>query len=82
MDAVMTLMTWYQILQSLGFLEFTSSQWDLGEFEQKGSIETRWGTREELLVACNVAKQHGIDILIDAVLNVCSRPSVPVNVSV
>nr|BAW15172.1 alpha-amylase [Pholiota microspora] len=43
--------------------------WDLGEFDQKGSIKTRWGTREELLQACKVAKEHGIDILIDAVLN-------------
>ncbi|KAH9481377.1 Alpha-amylase [Psilocybe cubensis] len=43
--------------------------WDLGEFEQKGTIKTRWGTREELLQACKVAKEHGIDILIDAVLN-------------
>lgn len=46
------------------------SQWDLGEFHQKGTVGTRWGTREELLHACNIAKQHGIDILIDAVLNV------------
>ncbi|KDR76242.1 hypothetical protein GALMADRAFT_247535 [Galerina marginata CBS 339.88] len=43
--------------------------WDLGEFDQKGTIKTRWGTREELLQACKVAKEHGIDILIDAVLN-------------
>ncbi|PPQ69318.1 hypothetical protein CVT25_005919 [Psilocybe cyanescens] len=43
--------------------------WDLGEFEQKGTVKTRWGTREELLHACRVAKEHGIDILIDAVLN-------------
>ncbi|KAF9475389.1 alpha amylase [Pholiota conissans] len=43
--------------------------WDLGEFNQKGSTRTRWGTRDELLQACKVAKEHGIDILIDAVLN-------------
>lgn len=46
-------------------------QWDLGEFDQKGAVQTRWGTRAELLSACNVAQEHGIDILIDAVLNVC-----------
>lgn len=45
-------------------------QWDLGEFDQKGSVATRWGTKEELLQACNVARQNQIDILIDAVLNV------------
>ncbi|KAF8910672.1 glycoside hydrolase family 13 protein [Gymnopilus junonius] len=43
--------------------------WDLGEFHQKGTIKTRWGTREELLQACRVAQEHGIDVLIDAVLN-------------
>lgn len=46
-------------------------QWDLGEFVHKGTVATRWGTREELLHACKVANEHGIDILIDAVLNVC-----------
>ncbi|RDB26138.1 Glucan 1,4-alpha-maltohexaosidase [Hypsizygus marmoreus] len=60
--------------------------WDLGEFEQKGAVETRWGTREELLSACEVAKQRGVDILIDAVLNhklgadrLETFPAVPVN---
>ncbi|KAJ8506879.1 hypothetical protein ONZ45_g10656 [Pleurotus djamor] len=43
--------------------------WDLGEFHQKGTVSTRWGTREELLSACALAKQHNVDILIDAVLN-------------
>ncbi|KAJ7126978.1 glycoside hydrolase family 13 protein [Mycena epipterygia] len=43
--------------------------WDLGEFDQKGTVKTRWGTREELLRACQVASRHGIDIIIDAVLN-------------
>ncbi|KAJ7756441.1 glycoside hydrolase family 13 protein [Mycena maculata] len=60
--------------------------WDLGEFDQKGTVQTRWGTREELLRACQVARQHGIDILIDAVLNhklgadrFESFPAIPVN---
>lgn len=48
-------------------------QWDLGEFDQKGAVQTRWGTKEELLHACDVAKQHSIDILMDAVLNVCQH---------
>ncbi|KAJ8455746.1 hypothetical protein ONZ45_g18867 [Pleurotus djamor] len=43
--------------------------WDLGEFHQKGTVGTRWGTREELLSACALAKLHNVDILIDAVLN-------------
>ncbi|THV07425.1 glycoside hydrolase family 13 protein [Dendrothele bispora CBS 962.96] len=43
--------------------------WDLGEFNQKGTIGTRWGTKEELLNACEIAKRHNMDIIIDAVLN-------------
>ncbi|KAF7374878.1 Glycoside hydrolase family 13 protein [Mycena sanguinolenta] len=57
--------------------------WDLGEFDQKGklahaiqfegAIKTRWGTRDELLQACRMATAHGIDIIIDAVLNVVHK---------
>ncbi|KAI0671713.1 alpha amylase [Trametes maxima] len=43
--------------------------WDLGEFYQKGTIATRWGTKEELVRAIETANAHGIDVLIDAVLN-------------
>ncbi|KZT00780.1 glycoside hydrolase family 13 protein [Laetiporus sulphureus 93-53] len=43
--------------------------WDLGEFSQKGNIATRWGTKDELIQAIATAKAHGIDVLIDAVLN-------------
>lgn len=46
-------------------------QWDLGEFDQKGTVATRWGTKSELVHAVAVAKQRGIDVIIDAVLNVC-----------
>ncbi|CDO75554.1 Glycoside Hydrolase Family 13 protein [Trametes cinnabarina] len=43
--------------------------WDLGEFYQKGTIATRWGTKEEVVRAIASANAHGIDVLIDAVLN-------------
>ncbi|OCH94385.1 alpha amylase [Obba rivulosa] len=43
--------------------------WDLGEFDQKGTIATRWGTKDELIHATAKAKEHGMDVLIDAVLN-------------
>lgn len=45
-------------------------QWDLGEFDQKEDKSTRWGTKEELLRASAVAKEHGIGVIVDAVLNV------------
>ena len=53
-------------------------QWDLGEFDQKGAIATRWGTKEQLVSAIATARAHGIDVLIDAVLNV--RISIRLNV--
>ncbi|EJD48908.1 thermostable alpha-amylase, partial [Auricularia subglabra TFB-10046 SS5] len=43
--------------------------WDLGEFDQKGTTRTRWGSKEELLRASSIAADLGINILIDAVLN-------------
>ncbi|PCH42422.1 glycoside hydrolase family 13 protein [Wolfiporia cocos MD-104 SS10] len=43
--------------------------WDIGEFNQKNTIPTRWGTKEELEQAIATAKEHGIDTLIDVVLN-------------
>ncbi|KIJ51076.1 glycoside hydrolase family 13 protein [Sphaerobolus stellatus SS14] len=43
--------------------------WDLGEFNQKDGIATRWGDKEQLLKASQTAKEHGIGMIIDAVLN-------------
>ncbi|KAI0091286.1 glycoside hydrolase family 13 protein [Irpex rosettiformis] len=43
--------------------------WDLGEFDQKGTVPTRWGSKEQLVSAIATAQAHGIDVLIDAVLN-------------
>ncbi|EPQ54105.1 glycoside hydrolase family 13 protein [Gloeophyllum trabeum ATCC 11539] len=43
--------------------------WDLGEFPQKGSTSTRWGTKDQLLSAIASAREHKIDVLVDAVLN-------------
>ena len=43
--------------------------YDLGEFEQKGSTATKWGTKKELVDMASTASAHGIRILFDAVLN-------------
>ncbi|TVY73368.1 Alpha-amylase [Lachnellula suecica] len=43
--------------------------YDLGEFDQKGSVATKWGTKEELLTLSKKAKDLGIGLLFDAVLN-------------
>ncbi|KAK4183137.1 alpha-amylase [Podospora australis] len=44
--------------------------YDLGEFPQKGSTGTKWGTKEELVDLTQIAsEQYGVKILFDAVLN-------------
>lgn len=42
---------------------------DLGEFDQKGSVPTKYGTREQLINACRELTQHGIGPIVDIVLN-------------
>ncbi|KAI1266390.1 glycoside hydrolase family 13 protein [Xylariaceae sp. FL1019] len=43
--------------------------YDLGEFDQKGSVETKWGSFDELLQLCDEAKKNGVGLYFDAVLN-------------
>ena len=43
--------------------------YDLGEFEQKGTIPTKYGTKEEYLNAIQVMQSKGIKVLVDIVLN-------------
>lgn len=43
--------------------------WDLGEFDQKGGKGTKWGEKEELVELCKKAKELGVGIYWDAVLN-------------
>lgn len=43
--------------------------YDLGEFNQKGSRATKWGTKEELVELCQTAKGLGVGVIWDAVLN-------------
>jgi len=42
---------------------------DLGEFDQKGSVRTKYGTKEEYINAIKVAKAAGIGSYADIVLN-------------
>lgn len=42
---------------------------DLGEFDQKGSVRTKYGTKEEYLQAIQALKEHGIRPIADVVLN-------------
>lgn len=43
--------------------------YDLGEFDQKGSRATKWGTKDELLELSSKGKEIGIGLYWDAVLN-------------
>ena len=43
--------------------------YDLGEFDQKGSVRTKYGTKDEYLNAIKKAKQAGIEIYADVVMN-------------
>lgn len=42
---------------------------DLGEFDQKGSVRTKYGTKDEFVRAVKAAKDAGISIYADAVFN-------------
>ncbi|WP_404789472.1 alpha-amylase [Altericista sp. CCNU0014] len=42
---------------------------DLGEFDQKGSVRTKYGTKDEYLAAIKAAQAAGIRIYADAVFN-------------
>lgn len=43
--------------------------YDLGEFDQKGSVPTRYGTKEEYLTAINTLHEQHIQVYADIVLN-------------
>ncbi|MEE1296860.1 MAG: alpha-amylase, partial [Bifidobacterium sp.] len=43
--------------------------YDLGEFDQKGTVRTKYGTKEEYLAAIRALQAQGIDVLADIVLN-------------
>ena len=42
---------------------------DLGEFDQKGNVRTKYGTKEELLSLIDKAHEVGISVYADVVLN-------------
>ncbi|MFS0728012.1 alpha-amylase [Paenibacillus sp. 1P07SE] len=43
--------------------------YDLGEFDQKGTVRTKYGTKEQLLEAVSVCREHGIAVYADLVMN-------------
>jgi len=47
----------------------TYDLYDLGEFDQKGSVRTKYGTKEEYLAAISAVKEAGMHAYADVVLN-------------
>lgn len=43
--------------------------YDLGEFDQKGTIPTKWGTKKDLMSLAAECKEHNIGLIWDAILN-------------
>jgi alpha-amylase len=43
--------------------------YDLGEFDQKGSVRTKYGTKDEFLAAVKAVHDAGMDVYADVVLN-------------
>jgi alpha-amylase len=43
--------------------------YDLGEFDQKGAIRTKYGTKQELLDAIAACHKHGVNVYVDVVMN-------------
>ncbi len=42
---------------------------DLGEFDQKGTVPTKYGTKEQYLKSCKTLQENGISVIADIVLN-------------
>lgn len=47
----------------------TYDLFDLGEFDQKGTVRTKYGARQELQEAVKALHDHHIDVYLDAVMN-------------
>jgi alpha-amylase len=43
--------------------------YDLGEFDQQGSVRTKYGTKDEYIAAVKAGKDHGVQVYADIVLN-------------
>lgn len=42
---------------------------DLGEFDQKGTVPTKYGNKEQYIEACKTLQENGISVIADIVLN-------------
>src|ERR1700748_3954894 len=42
---------------------------DLGEFDQQGSVRTKYGTKDEYVAAVETAHKNNLKVIVDVVLN-------------
>lgn len=54
-------------LEDVGYAVY--DRYDLGEFDQKGSVATKYGTKDELIRAVNTCQNNGLEIYADIVLD-------------
>lgn len=54
-------------LQDVGYGVYDT--YDLGEFDQKGSIPTKYGTKDEYIAAVKALQKAGVEVYADIVLN-------------
>lgn len=54
-------------VQDVGYSAY--DLYDFGEFNQKGTVRTKYGTREELENAIKALHENGIQVILDTVLN-------------
>jgi alpha-amylase len=47
----------------------TYDLFDLGEFDQKGSVRTKYGTKDEFIAATQALHDRGVQVIVDLVLN-------------
>lgn len=43
--------------------------YDLGEFDQKGSVRTKYGTKKQLIQAIRECRRNGLEVYVDIVMN-------------
>ena len=53
-------------IQDMGYTAY--DLFDLGEFDQKGTVRTKYGTRDQYLAAIQAAQQQGMQVYADTVL--------------
>ena len=54
-------------LEDVGYAVY--DLYDLGEFDQKGTVHTKYGSKDELIQAIETAQKNGLEIYADIVMN-------------